>query len=402
MRVLIADAFQQSGIDALSTAGCEVRSDPGLDPASLPAACAEQGTEVLIVRSTKVPAPVFEEAASLGLVIRAGAGVDNIDVAAASASGVFVANCPGKNSVAVAELAWGLILGADRLIPQQTAELERGMWNKKKYAKARGLMGRTLGVVGTGSIGRAVIERAHAFGMPVVAWSRSLDDRAAKQLGVERVSSHLEVAQRSDVVSLHVAGNAETKHLVDAEFLGAMKDGAILVNTTRGSVVDQVALVEAMQTKGIRAGLDVYENEPSAKDTESTIDLAKLPGFVGTHHVGASTDQAQEAIAEEAVRVALVFRETGNPPNTINRAARSRATRMLVVRHHNRPGVLAHVIGAIGKANINIEEMENIIYDGGAAACARLKLGEEPSPAVISEIREKKPDVLSADLAVLT
>ena len=334
-------------------------------------------------------------------MIRAGAGTDNIDVTSASSHGVFVANCPGKNSVAVAELAWGLILSADRLIPQQSAELERGLWNKKKYAKAQGLMGRTLGVIGTGSIGRAVIERAHAFGMPVVAWSRSLSDHAAKQLGVERADSPLDVAKRSDVVSLHVAGNAETKHMVNADFFAAMKDGSILINTTRGSVVDQDALAKAMQERGIRAGLDVYENEPSAKDTESSIDIAKLPGFVGTHHVGASTEQAQEAIAEEAVRVAVEFSETGNPPNTINRAERSAATRMLVVRHPNRPGVLAHVVGAIGKANINIEEMENIIYDGGAAACARLKLGEEPSPAVFSEIREKKPDVPSADLAVL-
>ncbi|GAB4549626.1 MAG: hypothetical protein Tsb0013_11030 [Phycisphaerales bacterium] len=401
MRVLIADKFQASGIQALKEAGCEVESRPDLTPETIGAAGKEFGADILVVRSTKVPAAVFDEAGSISLVIRAGAGYDTIDVDAASKRGVFVANCPGKNSIAVAELAWGLILACDRLIPRQTQDLREGKWDKKGYSKAQGVYGRTLGVIGVGSIGREVIGRAHAFGMPVVAWSRSLTDAKARELGVERAELPVDVARKADIVSLHVASTADTKHLVSAKFLAEMKDGAALVNTTRGAVVDEAALLKAMDEKHIRAGLDVYENEPGASDTASDLAIARHPLFVGTHHVGASTEQAQEAIADETVRIALAYRDTGNPPNVVNREARSRAKRLLVVRHLNKPGVLAHVVGAIGAARINIEEMENIIYAGGHAACARLRLDEEPSPDILESIRGKTDDVISADLTVL-
>jgi len=190
MKVLIADKFEQSGIDALAAMGCEAVSNPELSPETLPAAVAKLDPDVLIVRSTKVPEAVFEAAKSLSLVIRAGAGYDTIDIEAASKRAISVANCPGKNSVAVAELAWGLIIGLDRKIPQQTADLRNGAWDKKGYAKAEGLKGRTLGVIGTGQIGQEVIKRAHAFGMPVVAWSRSLTDDRAAELGVTRADQH--------------------------------------------------------------------------------------------------------------------------------------------------------------------------------------------------------------------
>ncbi len=401
MRVLIADKFQASGIKALEDAGCEVSSQPDLAPEAIGKAASEHDADILVVRSTKVPASVFDEATDLSLVIRAGAGYDTIDVEAASKKGVFVANCPGKNSIAVAELAWGLILACDRLIAQQTIDLREGKWDKKGYGKAPGLFGRTLGVIGTGSIGREVIGRAHAFGMPVVAWSRSLTDSVARELGVERAELPIDVARRADIVTLHVSSNPDTKHMVSAKFLSEMKDGAALVNTTRGAVVDEAALLKAMESKKIRAGLDVYENEPGGSDSTSDLAIARHPLFVGTHHVGASTDQAQEAIAAETVRIALAYRDSGNAPNVINREARSRAKRLLVVRHLNKPGVLAHVVGAIGSAHINIEEMENIIYEGGHAACARLRLNEEPSADVLAAIRAKSDDVISADLTVL-
>ena len=401
MRVLIADKFQASGVEALNEAGFEVSSEAELSPEAIGGACAAHNADVLVVRSTKVPASVFDEATSLSLVIRAGAGYDTIDVEAASRQGVFVANCPGKNSIAVAELAWGLILACDRRIAQQTMDLRDKKWDKKGYAKAQGLYGRTLGVIGTGSIGREVIGRAHAFGMPVIAWSRSLTDAMARELGVTRAELPVDVARAADIVSLHVASTPDTKHLVSKAFLDEMKEGAALINTTRGSVVDEAALLEAMNGKGLSAGLDVYENEPGASDTSSDLAIAQHARFVGTHHVGASTEQAQEAIASEAVRIAIAYRDTGNAPNVVNREARSRAKRLLVVRHHNRPGVLAHVVGAIGAARINIEEMENIIYEGGHAACARLRLDEEPSPDVLDAIRGRTDDVISAALTVL-
>ena len=406
MKVLIADKFQQSGIDAFESMGCAVISNPDLSADQVADAVVEHDPDVLVVRSTKVFADVFEKANKLALVVRAGAGYDNIDTDAASASGISVANCPGKNAIAVAELAWGLILAADRCIADQTADVRAGKWNKKGYAKkGLGLYGRTLGVIGTGNIGREVIKRAHAFGMPVVAWSRSLDEAKAEALGVTRVDSPIELAKRADVVSLNVAATGDTANMVNEEFLGAMQPGATLVNTARGGVVDQDALQRAMTEKGIRAALDVYQNQPSPGDKNSDIGLAKTdPGdaiFVGTHHCGASTEQAQEAIAEETVRIVRVYRETGDIPNVVNRASKSAATRLLVVRHLNRPGVLAHVIGRIGEAKLNIEEMENVIYESAKAACAKIQLDAEPDEATVKEIRTGNEHVLSVDLTII-
>ena len=196
-------------------------------------------------------------------MIRAGAGIDTIDVATASSHGVFVSNCPGKNSIAVAELVLGLLLACDRRIPDQVAELRAGTWNKGEFSKARGLHGRTLGIVGLGQIGREIAARARAFGMRVIAWSRSLTHEEADRLGMAYAQTPLEVARLSDAVTINVAGNAETKQLVNAEFLAAMRPGAYLINTSRGSVVDEAALERAVREKGIRAGLDVFENEPA-------------------------------------------------------------------------------------------------------------------------------------------
>lgn len=406
MKVLIADKFQQSGIDAMQSMGCTVVSLSDISADQVAEAVVEHDPDVLVVRSTKVFADVFAKANKLALVVRAGAGYDNIDTDAASAAGISVANCPGKNAIAVAELAWGLILAADRCIVDQTADLRSGKWDKKGWAKkGEGLYGRTLGVIGTGNIGREVIKRAHAFGMPVVAWSRSLDDQSAKSLGVTRVESPIEVARRADVVSLHVAATADTNNMIDAEFIGAMKPGSTLVNTARGGVVDQGALLKGMQEKGIRAAVDVYQKQPSPTDTTSDIDLAKADSgsvvFVGTHHCGASTEQAQEAIAEETVRIIKVYRDTGDIPNVVNRASKSAATHLLVVRHLNKPGVLAHVIGRIGEAGLNIEEMENVIFESAKAASAKIQLDAEPDQATMDKIRTGNQHVLSVDLTII-
>jgi D-3-phosphoglycerate dehydrogenase len=171
MRVLIADKFPDSGVEALRALGCEVTIDPDLKEEALVDAIGATRANVLVVRSTKVTEPMFD-AGDLRLVIRAGAGYNTIDVKAASARGVFVSNCPGKNAVAVAELALGLVLALDRRIADNVADIREGRWNKKEYSKARGLKGRTLGLVGVGRIGQEMIPRARAFGMPVVAWSR--------------------------------------------------------------------------------------------------------------------------------------------------------------------------------------------------------------------------------------
>jgi D-3-phosphoglycerate dehydrogenase len=298
-------------------------------------------------------------------------------------------------------MVWGLILASDRRIADQTSDLRAGKWNKKEYSKAHGLYGRTLGVIGVGQIAREVIERAKAFGMRVVAWSRSLTQAAADELAIERADSAVAVARAADVVTINVAATDQTKHLVNPEFCDALKAGATLINTSRGSVVDEAALIKAMNEKGVRAGLDVFTGEPASASGEFRSQLASHPNVTGTHHIGASTDQAQDAIAAEAVRIVRVYKQTGEVLNMVNRCAKSPATRLLVVRHRNRPGVLAHVIGEIGKAQINIEEMENVIYQGAEAACAMIRLDGEPPHAVLHKIRSGSDNILSVELTAI-
>jgi D-3-phosphoglycerate dehydrogenase / 2-oxoglutarate reductase len=401
MKVLIADKFEKVGIDGLKELGCTVVSEPDVKADALPDLIKRVDPHILIVRSKTVKADALRAGTALTLVIRAGAGIDNIDVPAASDLGVFVSNCPGKNSIAVAELVLGLLLACDRRIPDQVAELRQGRWNKSEYSKARGLHGRTLGIVGLGQIGREVARRAQAFGMQVIAWSRSLTQEEADRLGVGYALTPLEVARVSDAVTINVAANAETKNLVNADFLAAMKPGAYLINTARGSVLDEAALEQAVQQKGIRAGLDVFQGEPGGGTGEFTGRVGGLPGVYSTHHVGASTDQAQVAIAHEVIRIVQSFRATGEVPNVVNRLAKSSATHVLTIRHRNRPGVLAHVFGVLASASINVEEVENIIYHGAHATLARIHLDGQPDPGSLSRIRDGNPDIISAELSLV-
>ncbi len=400
MHVLLADKFPADGIATLKEMGCKVTSDPQLKDDALAAALRQHQPDVLVVRSTKVTAPMLK-GGSLALVVRAGAGYNTIDVAAASRLGIHVANCPGKNSVAVAELALGLLLSLDRRIPDNVADLRVGKWNKKEYSRAAGLMGRTLGVVGLGNIGREVVVRAQAFGMPVVAWSRSLTDERAAELDIERAGSPLEVARRADAVSVHLAQTPETRGIIDAEFFAAMKPGAFFINTSRGDIVDQDALAKAMEKKGIRAGLDVFAHEPAATDKEFGDPIAQLPGLYGTHHIGASTEQSQVAIAEETVHIIQVYAESGQVLHCVNLAQRTPARCLLTVRHRDRVGVLAHVLDELRSASINVQEMENVVFEGAEAACARLRIDQQPSAELQERIRTGNPDVLALSLTSL-
>jgi D-3-phosphoglycerate dehydrogenase / 2-oxoglutarate reductase len=399
MKVLVADKFEKVGIDGLKELGCTVVSQPDVKAEDLPGKIREVDPNILIVRSKKVTADALSAGTALSLVIRAGAGIDTIDVPAASARGIFVSNCPGKNSIAVAELVMALLLSLDRRVPDQVAELRQGKWNKGEYSKARGLYGRTLGIVGLGQIGREIAVRAQAFGMRVTGWSRSLTHEEADRLGIRYAQTPLEVARRSDAVTINVAANAETKHLVNAEFLAAMHPGAYLINTSRGSVVDEAALEQAVRQRGIRAGLDVFQSEPAGGTGEFGNAIVQAPGVYGTHHVGASTDQAQVAIAHEVIRIVQTFQGTGEVPNVVNRLARSSASHVLSIRHRNRPGVLAHVFGVLAGAEINVEEVENIIYHGAQATLARIHLDGEPTNGALEKIKTGNPDILSVELS---
>jgi D-3-phosphoglycerate dehydrogenase len=397
MKILIADKFEESGRIGLRSIGCEISFQPDLKDEALVEAIGKLQPDVLIVRGTKVTEPMLA-AGPLKLVVRAGAGYNTIDVAAASRRGIYVANCPGKNSIAVAELAFALILALDRRVADNVIALRAGEWNKKEFSKARGLFGRTLGLVGLGKIGQEMIPRARAFGMPIVAWSRSLTAEKAEHLGVERKQKPLEVARAADIVSVHVALKPDTKGLINRDFLSAMRDGAYFINTSRGETVDQAALVEAIHSKGIRAGLDVFAIEPTSAVADFEDPIANETKVYGTHHIGASTDQAQEAIAAETVRIVRMFKETGQVPNVVNLAQRTPATHRLVVRHRDRPGVLAQVLDAIKAERINVQEMENIVFEGAEAAVARINLDKAPSNGTLDRVRAGNEDVLELNV----
>jgi D-3-phosphoglycerate dehydrogenase / 2-oxoglutarate reductase len=397
MLVLIADKFEQSGRDGLQAIGCEVSFQPDLKDEALVQAISQHKPDVLVVRGTKVTEAMLA-AGPLKLIVRAGAGYNTIDVAAASRRGIYVSNCPGKNSIAVAELAFALILALDRRIADNVIALRAGQWNKKEFSKARGLFGRVLGLVGLGKIGQEMIPRARAFGMPVIAWSRSLTDEKAAALGVERMETPLDVARAADIVSVHVALKPDTRMLIGADFFREMREGAYLINTSRGETIDQSALVEAIHSKGIRAGLDVFAIEPTSAVAEFADPVANEPNVYGTHHIGASTDQAQEAIAAETVRIIKSFKETGQVPNVVNLAQRTPATHRLVVRHRDRPGVLAQVLDAIKAEHINVQEMENIVFEGAEAAVARINLDKAPSLTTLDRLRGGNTDIIELNV----
>jgi D-3-phosphoglycerate dehydrogenase len=400
MKILLADTLSETCIRALSEEGHQVVSKPQAKGAELIEVLKEEKPEVLVVRSTKVPAEAMDVSPSLELIVRAGAGYDNIDVDAASRRGIFVSNCPGKNAAAVAELAMGLILALDRYIPENVADAREGRWNKAKYSKAEGVKGKTLGIIGLGNIGKELVRRARGFDVRIIAWSRSLTDEEAGSLGISRKASPMDVAREADIVSIHVAGTPDTKHLANRAFFEAMKPGALFINTSRASVVDEEALQWAIKEKGIRAGLDVIDNEPAGKEGAFEHLLTGLPGVYLTHHIGASTEQAQAAIADEAVRVIVEYARTGRAPNTVNLAEHSAATHLLTVRHVDQVGVLASVLDEVRRAGWNVQEMENLIFAGGDAALARIRFDGEPDEDVLRRIGEQA-GVLAASVISL-
>jgi D-3-phosphoglycerate dehydrogenase / 2-oxoglutarate reductase len=404
MKVLVADKFEQSGIDGLKAAGCEVIYQPEVKDDALTAAIRETAADVLVVRSTAVTGPMLE-AGGLSLVVRAGAGYNTIDVATASKRGIYVSNCPGKNAIAVAELAFALMLALDRRVPDNVAELRAGTWNKKEYSKARGLFGRTLGLLGYGNIGQEMAKRAHAFGMPIVVWSRRFAtgkaDVADQPVPMQLAASPAEVAERADVLSVHLALNADTKGLVNAAILDKLKPGSYFVNTARGEVVDYAALEKVVRERDIRVGLDVFAAEPTGAAGEFKDAIASLGHVYGTHHIGASTDQAQEAIAAETVRIVSSYKDTGKVPNVVNLAKKTPATHMLVVRHRDRPGVLAHVFEHLRKGEINVQETENVIFEGAQAAVARINLDGAPPDALLKQIQNGNSDILDLHLVTI-
>ncbi len=399
MRVLVADEFSTRHLGALSGLGLEVDYRPKLGAAGLVEAAKD--ASVLVVRSTEVARALFEAATRLSLVVRAGAGVNTIDVAAASERGVFVANCPGQNAIAVAELALGLMLAADRKLPDCVAAARAGVWDKARFSKARGLYGRTLGIVGLGAVGTALAARARALGMKVAVVSRSLTQAKAEALGVTPAESLVALARQADFFSVHVPGGAATKGFISVEVLAALRPGSVFVNTSRADVVDGAAVLAEARSGRLFVATDVFDGEPKGGAAEWKSELAQLPAVYGTPHIGASTEQAQEAIADEAVRIVERFLVRGEVPNCVNVARRTPARFQLIVRHLDRVGVLANVLACLGEAGINAQEIDNTVFEGAAAACCKIQVDSRPSDEVLGKIRGRADEIIFVDLVEL-
>lgn len=389
MRILIADKLAPFVPGRLQDLGAAVTVDAKADGDSLTARIAELDPDVVIVRSTKVQAAQIEAGKRLALVIRAGAGVNTIDLATCSKRGVYVANCPGKNAIAVAELVMGHLVNLDRRIVDNAVALRNHTWDKKTFGSARGLAGRTLAVIGTGQIGQEVITRARAFAMKVVAWSPELDAAMAERIGVTRCDTIEDAVRGADAVTLHVALAKETRGRIGESVFAAMKPGAYFINAARSEIVDHDALLRAIDEKHFRVGLDVFPDEPTASQAAYTHAIADHAAVYGTHHIGASTDEAEEAVGRETLRIVAAYRDGAAIPNVVNLATRTPANHQLVIRHADRVGVLARVFNHLREADINIEDMQNIVFSGGEAACARI--------GIVGELGLESVMKLSAD-----
>lgn len=389
MRILFADIFSDHQLEELGRRGYQVRYAPQLSGAELPNAMAD--TEVLVVRSTPVTARTIDSGEQIGLIIRAGAGTDTIDVDAASSRGVYVANVPGENAVAVAELTMGLLLALDRRIPDNVAGLRSGEWHKAEFSKARGLMGRRLGIIGLGAVGLEVAARAAAFGMYVLGLERAQRSEERRELisdlGIKLYPDLSSLLPECDVVSLHVPATPDTVGMVDAGFLAQMRDGAWLINTSRGDVVVAGDLLDALDAKSMWAALDVFPDEPTAGVATYTSALGRHPRVYGTHHIGASTDQAQEAIASQVVKIIDGYRE-GIISNVVNLAEPMPHTTVLGIRHLDRVGVLSSVFEVLRRADLNVEHMENHIFVGARAAKAVIHVAGDFNETVRKELTD--------------
>jgi D-3-phosphoglycerate dehydrogenase len=337
-----------------------------------------------------VNAETINKSKQLNLIIRAGAGVNNINIPAANQRGVYVANCPGMNSVAVAELAMGLMCSLDRRIPDNVIDFRKGVWNKGEYSKAEGLFGKTLAVVGVGAIGKEVAKRAIAFGMNVYG----KDISRIEGTMIKDFSEMDQLLPLADIITIHLPLTPETRGLFNKQMFSYLKPGTLLINTSRADIIDEDAMLEAIKEKNIRVALDVFKGEPEGKGGEVKSKLQDNPNIYVTHHIGASTEQAQNAVAAETVRIIHDYVHSGIIAHWVNRAKVTDVHYQLVVKHYDKPGVLAAILEVIRNANVNIEEIENVIFDGGIAACCTMKLKESISAEMLKNISDN-PNVLS-------
>lgn len=382
LKVLIADKFPEKYIQQMKDLDLEIIYQPKLEEKDLPQAAKD--VDILIVRSTVVNEETILSSEKLNLIIRAGSGVNNIAISAANKKGVYVTNCPGMNAVAVAELTIGLMIALDRFIPDNIIDFRNGLWNKDKYSKGLGLKGKTLGVIGVGNIGKEVAKRALAFDMNVYG----KDIIRIEGVQIKDFSEMDELLPLCDIVSIHLPATPQTKGLFNKQMFSYMKNGAYLINTSRHDIIVEEDLLEAIKEKNLRVALDVFKGEPEGKSGEVKSILQNNPNIYVTHHIGASTEQAQDAVAQETLNIIKHFVHSGVIDHWVNRAKITDAKYQLVVKHYDKPGVLASILDVIRAGSINIEEIESIIFEGGIAACCTMKLQTAATAEMLKSIKE--------------
>ncbi len=387
MQVLIADRFPQNFLPEIEKLGYKCHLRPDIGEAALREAL--PGMQVLLVRSTRISDSTLEGATDLSWIIRAGAGYNTIDCEATARRAIWVSNVPGRNSIAVAELTIGLILALDRRIPDNVIAIRQRQWQKKEFSKARGLLGKTLGIVGMGRIGIEVARRAHGFGLRLLAVekTRTLQMRdQMDELGVTSVSRLEELFEISDIITLHVPASPATTGMVSRDLLSRMKPGSFLINTARSSLVDERALLSVLDHQDLWVGMDVFADEPASASEAWDSRLAMHPQVYTTHHIGASTRQAQDAIASEVVHM-LADYARGQVRNVVNLGAVAPRGTFLTIRHEDRVGVLSAVLTSLRSLGLNVQNMSNQVFSGAGSAVALIQVQGDFPDNLVSDLK---------------
>jgi D-3-phosphoglycerate dehydrogenase / 2-oxoglutarate reductase len=376
MRIVIADGLPASAIETLKQPDWHIDNRQGRSPAELAADLRD--ADALVVRSaTKATRELIDSAHKLRVIARAGTGVDNVDVAAATARGIVVMNAPGANSLSVAELTMGLILSLARNIPAADASMKDSKWEKSKFAGAE-IRSKTLGLVGLGRIGQEVAARAHAFEMNVIAHDPFISADLAVALGVALVSLD-DLCTRSDYISLHLPAMPSTRHIFNAERLAKCKRGVRIINTARGELIDEAALADAIASGQVAgAGVDVFDVEPP-KDWR----LASLPQVVATPHIAASTKEAQEQVGTETATALRDFLKEGVIRNAVNFPSVSMEEYKRLRPYLTLAKYLGLVVAQLGEARINAV---GVRYYGELAAESHQLLGSAVLEGVLCAI----------------
>jgi D-3-phosphoglycerate dehydrogenase len=363
-RVLVSDSVSEKGLEILKSApGLDVTYRPGLKEDELAKEIA--GYDALVIRSgSKVTAKVIEAATQLKVIGRAGIGVDNVDVPAASKRGIVVMNTPTGNAVTTAEHAISLVFSLARRIPQATASMKAGKWEKSKFS-GRELAGKTLGVLGLGNIGRIVADRAKGLKMSVIAYDPVLTADRAASLGVELVPVD-ELFARADVITAHTPLTAETKGIVNDAAVAKMKKGVLLVNAARGGIYDEAALLRGLESGKIGGvALDVFVDEPPKNET--TLALLKHDLVVCTPHLGASTEEAQERVVLEIAEQVVAYLTTGTITNAVNVPSVSREVAQKIAPYLDLAQKLGSMLAQVGVVAAQTRKIE-VECVGDAAA----------------------------------